>query len=84
MENAKEKNPLGYEKISKLLVKFAIPSVVAMLVSSFYNLVIKCVLYAIFNGNNDCLIHLIADNLANSGFSVITLCQLQYLLWTLI
>ncbi len=32
-------NPLGYEKISKLLIKFAVPSVVAMLVGSLYNIV---------------------------------------------
>lgn len=34
-----KKNPLGHERISKLLVKFAIPSIVAMLVSSLYNMV---------------------------------------------
>lgn len=33
------KNPLGYEKIPKLLKQFAIPSVIAMLVSSLYNIV---------------------------------------------
>jgi len=33
------KNILGYEKISVLLRKFAIPSIVAMLVSSLYNIV---------------------------------------------
>jgi len=33
------KNPLGYEKISKLLQQFAIPSIIAMLVSSLYNIV---------------------------------------------
>ncbi len=32
-------NPLGYEKIGKLLRQFAIPSIVAMLVSSLYNIV---------------------------------------------
>ncbi len=32
-------NPLGYEKISVLLRRFAIPSIVAMLVSSLYNIV---------------------------------------------
>ncbi len=32
-------NPLGYERVSKLLMKFAIPSIVAMLVSSLYNIV---------------------------------------------
>ena len=32
-------NPLAYEKISKLLRGFAIPSITATLVSSFYNIV---------------------------------------------
>ncbi len=32
-------NPLGTEKISSLLVRFALPSIVAMLVSSLYNMV---------------------------------------------
>lgn len=32
-------NPLGYEKISKLLRDFAIPSVTATLVGSVYNIV---------------------------------------------
>ncbi len=34
-----DKNILGYEKTSVLLKKFAIPSIVAMLVSSLYNIV---------------------------------------------
>lgn len=34
-----QKNPLGFEKITTLLRKFALPSVVAMLVSSLYNIV---------------------------------------------
>lgn len=32
-------NPLGYEKISKLLGKYAVPSIIAMLVSALYNIV---------------------------------------------
>lgn len=32
-------NPLGYEKISKLLKDFAIPSIMASLVGSIYNIV---------------------------------------------
>lgn len=32
-------NPLGYEKISKLLQSFAVPSITATLVSSLYNIV---------------------------------------------
>ena len=39
MENTMTKNPLGYEKISVLLKKFAIPSIIAMVVSSLYNIV---------------------------------------------
>ncbi len=40
MSNLKTgENPLGYEKISTLLRRFALPSVVAMLVSSLYNIV---------------------------------------------
>lgn len=35
----KQENPLGYEKISKLLRGFAIPSIIAMVVSSLYNIV---------------------------------------------
>ena len=32
-------NPLGYEKLTKLLRSYAVPSVIAMLVSSMYNIV---------------------------------------------
>lgn len=39
MEETMTKNPLGYEKLPKLLRGFAIPSIVAMLVSSLYNIV---------------------------------------------
>ncbi len=39
MENTMTKNPLGYEKLPKLLRGFAIPSIIAMLVSSLYNIV---------------------------------------------
>lgn len=34
-----KENPLGYEKISTLLGRFGIPSIVAMLVSSLYNII---------------------------------------------
>lgn len=37
--NENIKNPLGYEKISTLLWKFAVPSVIAMVVSAVYNIV---------------------------------------------
>lgn len=32
-------NPLGTEKISKLLFRYSFPSIIAMLVSSLYNIV---------------------------------------------
>lgn len=36
---SEQKNPLGYEPITKLLLKFALPSVISMLVNSIYNIV---------------------------------------------
>lgn len=34
-----EENPLGSEKISRLLHDFALPSIIAMLVGALYNIV---------------------------------------------
>lgn len=39
MHETKMTNPLGTEKISKLMRKFALPSIVAMLVGALYNIV---------------------------------------------
>lgn len=39
MEQKKIENPLGTEKVSTLLLRFAIPSIIAMLVSALYNMV---------------------------------------------
>ena len=39
MTAVKQENPLGYEKLPNLLRGYAIPSIVAMLVSSLYNIV---------------------------------------------
>lgn len=39
MNDTNQKNPLGYEKLSVLLKQFAIPSIIAMVVSSLYNIV---------------------------------------------
>ena len=36
---AQDNNPMGYEPVGKLLKKFAIPSIIAMLVNSIYNIV---------------------------------------------
>ena len=35
----RQNNPLGTEPIGTLLARFAIPSIIAMLVSSLYNIV---------------------------------------------
>ncbi|WP_167956439.1 MATE family efflux transporter [Anaerosporobacter faecicola] len=39
MEENTLKNPLGHAPVGKLMVKFAVPSIVAMLVSALYNIV---------------------------------------------
>lgn len=39
VEKTSEQNPLGCERISRLLAKYAVPSIVSMLVNSLYNLV---------------------------------------------
>ena len=38
-ETIRTKNPLGYQPIGRLLMRFAIPSVVSMLVNALYNIV---------------------------------------------
>ena len=38
-EVKKERNPLATEKTGKLMVRFAIPAIISMLVSSLYNIV---------------------------------------------
>jgi len=38
-QNAEKRNPLGYESIPSLLLKYGIPSVISMLVMSLYNIV---------------------------------------------
>ena len=35
----KQENPLGTASVSKLMIKFAVPSIVAMLVGALYNIV---------------------------------------------
>lgn len=57
MENI---NPLGVDKVSKLLVKFSIPAIVGMLVNAFYNIVDR-----IYIGNS--------TDLGSSGLGAITI-----------
>ena len=39
MQEQKKKNPLGCAPVDKLMVEFAIPSIVAMIVGALYNIV---------------------------------------------
>ena len=39
MDNVIRENPLRTEKISRLIVRFAVPSILAMLIVSCYNIV---------------------------------------------
>ena len=51
------KNPLGELPIKKLLKKFSVPSIIAMLVSAFYNIISNFI--DIYNSINDNKIKLI-------------------------
>ena len=63
----KEKNPLGYESISRLLRQFAVPSIIAMLVSSLYNLVDQ-----IFIGQG---VGFLGNAATNVSFPLTTICM---------
>ena len=39
MRSLEQNNPLGTESVSRLMTKFAVPSIVAMLVSALYNII---------------------------------------------
>lgn len=67
MAQSTKENPLGYEKISKLLVGFAIPSIIAMVVSSLYNVVDQ-----IFIGQDTGYVGNAATNVA---FPLTTICM---------
>ncbi len=61
-----EKNPLGYEKINKLIKKFAVPSIIAMLVSSLYNIIDQ-----IFIGKG---VGMLGNAATNVSFPLTTIC----------
>ncbi len=65
-QNSTQGNPLGYERISVLLRKFAIPSVIAMVVSSLYNIVDQ-----IFIGNG---VGFKGNAATNVSFPLTTIC----------
>ncbi len=66
MENLKETNPLGYEKLPVLLRKFAVPSIIAMLVSSLYNIVDQ-----IFIGQG---VGYLGNAATNVAYPLVTIC----------
>lgn len=59
--NTQYNNPLGYEKISKLLYKFSVPAIIGMTVNALYNVVDR-----IFIGNS--------PDLGANGLAAITIC----------
>ena len=67
MEKTKNENPLGYKKISQLLAGFAIPSIIAMIVSSLYNVVDQ-----IFIGQS---VGYLGNAATNVAFPLTTICM---------
>lgn len=67
MSSITEKNPLGYERIPSLLRKFAVPSIIAMLVSSLYNVVDQ-----IFIGQG---VGMLGNAATNAAFPLTTICM---------
>ena len=59
-------NPLGYEKISKLILRFAVPSIIAMLIISFYNIVDQ-----VFIGN---IVGELGNAATNIAFPLVNAC----------
>lgn len=60
-ENLVNNNPLGYERISKLLYKFSIPAIIGMTINALYNVVDR-----IFIGNS--------PDIGANGLAAITIC----------
>ena len=65
-------NPLGNESVGKLLRRFAIPSIIAMLVGALYNIVDQ-----IFIGNS---IGELGNAATNVAFPLTTICTATALL----
>lgn len=61
-----KENPLGYEKVSKLIVRFAVPSIIAMLIIACYNIVDQ-----IFIGNT---IGELGNAATNIAFPLVNAC----------
>ena len=67
-----EQNPLGTERIEKLIPKFAIPSIISMVVSSLYNIVDQ-----IFIGQG---VGMLGNAATNIAFPVTIICTATALL----
>lgn len=72
MEMTNVKNPLAYEKVGKLIAKFAIPAIISMLVSSLYNIVDQ-----IFIGQG---VGMLGNAATNIAFPVSIICTATALL----
>lgn len=70
--NQQEKNPLATEPVGKLIAKFAIPSIISMLVSALYNIVDQ-----IFIGQG---VGMLGNAATNVAFPVTTICTAVALL----
>jgi len=73
-EEIKTANPLGYQKISKLLRSLAIPAIIANLVNALYNVVDQ-----IFIGQG---IGYLGNAATNIGFPITTICLIPEFLTT--
>ena len=67
IETVREENPLGKKKVGKLLAEFAIPSIIAMVVSSLYNMVDQ-----IFIGQG---VGYLGNAATNVSFPLVTICM---------
>ena len=68
-----QKNPLGYAPVGGLLRRFAIPSIVAMLVGALYNIIDQ-----FFIGQS---IGELGNAATNVAFPLTTICTATALLW---
>ena len=66
MDTATTHNPLGIEPIKKLMFKFAVPSIIAMIISALYNIVDQ-----LFIGN---AVGTLGNAATNIAFPLTTLC----------
>lgn len=66
MSETTKNNPLGTERVGSLMVKFAVPSIIAMLVGALYNIVDQ-----LFIGQAVGTLGNAATNIAFSAFHIL-------------